>query len=40
MALVVKNPPANAEDIKDWVRTIPWRWAWQPNPVFLLGVSH
>ena len=40
VALVVKNPPANAEDIRDWVRTIPWRRAWQPTPVFLLGESH
>ena len=23
-----------------WVRTIPWRRAWQPFPVFLLGKSH
>ena len=38
--LVVKNPPANARDIKrcgfdPWVGKIPWRWAWQPTPVFL-----
>ena len=42
--LVVKNPPANAEDIKHefdlWVRKIPWRRAWQPTPVFLPGESH
>ena len=29
LALVVKNPPANAGDIRDefdpWVRKIPWR---------------
>ena len=35
MALVVKNPPANAGDIGDgfdpWVRKIPWRRAWQPS---------
>ena len=34
--LVVKNPLANAEDIKHefdlWVRKIPWRRAWQPTP--------
>ena len=23
-----------------WVRKIPWRRAWQPTPVFLLGESH
>ena len=23
-----------------WVRKIPWRRAWQPTPVFWLGVSH
>ena len=22
------------------VRKIPWRWAWQPSPVFLPGESH
>ena len=40
MALVVKNLPANAGDIRD-VGSIfglgrsPWRRAWQPNPVCL-----
>ena len=23
-----------------WVRKIPWRWQWQPTPVFLPGESH
>ena len=23
-----------------WVRKIPWRRAWQPTPIFLLGASH
>jgi len=37
---VVKNPPANAGDVKRhglnlWVRKIPWRRTWQPTPVFL-----
>jgi len=38
---VVKNPPANAEDMgsipgqKD-----PWRRKWQPSPVFLPRKSH
>ena len=41
VALVVKNPPANAGRRKrggfnPWVRKIPWRSAWQPTPVFLL----
>jgi len=45
MALVVKNPSANAVDIRDaglipWVRKIPWRRKWQPSPVFLPGESH
>ena len=43
MALVVKNLPANAGDVRDtgsipWVREI-WRRAWQPTPVFLPGES-
>ena len=43
MALVVKNLPANAGDIREfypWVRKIPWRRAWQPTPVFLSGEAH
>ena len=44
VALLVKNPPTNAGDIKDsfnpWVRKIPWRRAWQPNLVFLPGEFH
>ena len=45
MALVVKNPLANAGDIRD-VGSIPgsgrspWRRAWQPTQVFLPGESH
>ena len=23
-----------------WVRKIPWRWKWQPTPIFLPGESH
>ena len=38
---MVKNPPANAGDVRDtgstWVGKIPRRRAWQPTPVFLLG---
>ena len=51
VVLVVKNPHANAGDIKEtgvicgWVgkipwRGIPWRREWQPTPVFLPGESH
>ena len=45
VALVVKNLPANARGLRacrfdPWVRKIPWRRAWQPTPVFLLGESH
>ena len=44
VVLMVKNPPANAGDIKEmlvhrWVGRIPWRRAWQPTPVFLAGGS-
>ena len=42
VALVVKDLPTNAGDIElhPWVRTLPWRRARQPAPVFLLGESH
>ena len=43
VALVVKNLPANAGDVRlgfdPWVRKIPWRRAWQPTSVFLPGDS-
>ena len=44
MALVVKNPLANAGDIRD-VGSIseledPWSRKWQHTPVFLPGESH
>ena len=43
VALVVKNPPANAGDIKleldHRVGKIPWRKVWQPIPVFLPSES-
>ena len=32
-----KNPPTKQET---WVGNIPWRRAWQPTPVFLLGKCH
>ena len=44
VALVVKNPLANAGNIRDkgwfdpWVGKIPWRRAWQPT--LLPGESH
>ena len=44
MALVVKNLPANAGDMRHgfdpWVGRIPWRRARQPTPIFLPGESH
>ena len=45
VVLAEKNPPANAEDVRDagWIPgsgRFPWRWAWQPTPVFLPGESH
>ena len=40
MALVVKNPLANAGDIRSWVGKISWRRKWQPTSVFLSGESH
>ena len=45
VALVVKNLPANAGDIRDaglipeLKGLMPWRRAWQPTPVFLPGES-
>jgi len=43
--LVVKNPAANAGDIRDagsipGFGKIPWKRTWQPTPVFLPGESH
>ena len=45
VVLVVKNPLANAEEVRDTgsipgVRKIPWRRARQPTPVFLPRESH
>jgi len=43
VTLVVKNPPANAGDVRDMgsiLSRIPWRRAWQLTPVFLPGESH
>ena len=42
VALVVKNLPTNAGDVRDLglIGKIPWRRRWQPTPVFLLGKSH
>ena len=42
-ALVLRNPPANAGDMRcgfnPWVGKIPWRRARQPTPVSLCGES-
>ena len=45
VAVVVKNPPASAEDIRNMglipgLGRPPGRRAWQPTPVFLPGESH
>ena len=45
MLLVVKDLPANAGDIRDrdlipGLGRSPWRRAWQPTPVLLLGKFH
>ena len=45
VALVVKNPPANASDLRDLCSIpesgrFPWRRAWQPTRVVLPGKSH
>ena len=45
MALVVKNLPTSAGDMRDLgliyrFGRSPWRRAWQPTPVFLPGESH
>ena len=44
VVLVVKNPPANAGDVRHrfdpWGGKIPQRRAWKPTPVFLPGESH
>ena len=44
LALVAKNLPANAEDLRDMGSTpgsgrFPWRRKWQATPVFLPGES-
>ena len=44
VALMVKNLPARAGDMRcefdTWVWKSPWRRAWQSTPVFLPGESH
>ena len=44
VVVVIKNPPANVEDMKGvfdlWLGKIPWRRAWQSIPVLLPGESH
>ena len=42
VVLAVKNPPANAGDIRNaasYIGKIPWRRAWQPTAVSLPGES-
>ena len=44
MALLVKNPPANAGDIREvgliFPGKISWRRSWHPVPIFSPGESH
>ena len=45
VVLVVKNPPANAGDLRDMrlisgFGKIPWRRTWQPTLIVLPGESH
>ena len=44
VALIVKNLPANAGDMRigfnSWVWKIPWRRALQPTLIFLPGEAH
>ena len=30
----------NRHRFDPWVGKVPWKWAWQPTPVFLTGESH
>jgi len=30
----------NRHRFDPWVVKVPWKWAWQPTPVFLTGESH
>ena len=39
VAQTVKNLPPVQPGFDLWTGTIPWRRAWQPTPVFLLGES-
>ena len=45
LAIYHLNPPAKVGDVKrckfdPWVGKIPWRWKWQPMPIFLPGEFH
>ena len=41
IAQSIKNLPAMQEtQVRNWVRTIPWRRKWQPTPVLLPAESH
>ena len=35
-----ESAPCRRPRFNPWVGKIPWRWKWQPTPVFLLGESH
>ena len=37
VALIVKNPPSNAGDLRDWGWEDTLEAAWQPTPVYLPG---
>ena len=32
--------PSRRCRLEPWVRKIPWRWKWQPFPIFMPGKSH
>ena len=40
ITLLTKVHIVKAMFFPPWIRQIPWRWAWQPTPVFLPGESH
>ena len=40
MCLGFLCPQCRRSGFSPWVRKIPWRRKWQPNPVFLPGESH
>ena len=40
VALIVKNPPTNAGDLRNWGWEDTLEAAWQPTPVYLPGKNH